>query len=252
MFKNRGMSIMEVLVATGLLSIVSLGVMSMISSQNKEVTALTEKLGAKDVQEQLINMMSVPDFCSCLMRGLTLNTTTAPMTLSSNPVDIPMGYNQPIPVPLTTPCTPNSADRVVPPSGGKLSGLAVRVNAISYKDINPLGSNKYSAKLNVSLMPNSGVRPLADIKASVVFTVNGADPAAAQRFQACGSAVPVATIPKCRICFTVWAWGDASQCGWQGTHCSGWSDSPSDTPSFNDDTDGRAGGCRYHYRIECI
>lgn len=186
------------------------------------------------------------------MRGLTLNTTSSPLALSSNPTEIPMGYNQPVPVPLTTACTPNSANRLIPSSGNKLSNSAIKVNSISYKDINPLGSNKYSAKLNVSFMPNSGIRPLSDIKASIVFTVNGADPANARRFQACGSAVPAVTIPRCRICFTVWAWGDPGQCGWQGTNCSGYSDAPFDTPAYSDDTDGRAGGCQYSYRIECI
>ena len=199
MLKNRGMSIIEVLVATGLLSIVTLGVMSMISSQNKEVTALTERLGVKDVEAQLVNVMNVADFCSCLMRGLTLNATSVPMTLSANPVDIPMGYNQPIPVLLTTPCTPNSVNRIVPSGGNKIAGLNVKVNTITYADINPLGSSKYSANLKISFDPNSGVRPHADIKASVIFTVNSADPANAQRFQACGSAVPAAST-GCRMC----------------------------------------------------
>jgi len=226
--KNRGMSIMEVLVATGLLSIVSLGVMSMISSQNKEVTALTERLGIKDVEAQLVNVMNVADFCSCLMRGLTLNTTTAPMTLSSNPVDIPVGYNQPIPVPLTTPCTPNSANRIVPSGGNKIAGYNVRVNTITYTDINPIGSSKYSANLKVSFDPSSGVRPHADIKAAVIFTVNSADPAAAQRFQACGSAVPAASA-GCRMCkscggsWPVYAGtADTKDADWSGSEVLDW------------------------------
>lgn len=49
--EKNGMSIVEVLVATGLLSIVSFAVMSMISTQNREVKALTEKLGVMDIQE---------------------------------------------------------------------------------------------------------------------------------------------------------------------------------------------------------
>lgn len=195
LWNNRqGMSIIEVMVSFGIMSIMALGMVSMIQSQNKEVTALTEKLLAKDVEAHLVNVMNVSDFCSCLMRGLTLNTTTAPMTLSANPVDIPAGYTQPIPVPLTTACTPSSAVRIVPSAGNRLENSNLRINAITYSDISALGNSKYSANLNVSFQLNSGVRPINNVKSAVIFTVNGADPANAQRFQACGAAVPAAAV----------------------------------------------------------
>lgn len=244
---NRGLSIIEVLIAAGILSIISFAVASLIISQNKEVSALTERLMLRDIEAQLISVMNVPGFCGCLMRGLTLNTTTAPMTLSSNPSQIPLGYVQPVPAPPTA-CAAIAGTRV-PASGNLLPNSRVRVNQIFYSDIVALGSDKYSANLNVSFDPLSGIKPHAPIKASVLFAVNGSDPANAKNFTSCGLSLAV---PRCRVCFRVWGWGNTAQCGWQGESCSAWSDTPNYTNPFSDDTDHRGGGCVYSWKLECI
>lgn len=51
-----------------------------------------------------------------------------------------------------------------------------------------------------------------------------------------------------RICFKETE--GSSQCQLNRNSCSGWSNSPSWSPPFRDDTDGRSGGCTYQWRIE--
>ena len=60
------------------------------------------------------------------------------------------------------------------------------------------------------------------------------------------------TIRECRVCFRETE--NSSQCQGARNTCSGWS-KPGNTGdwsrSFRDDTDRRAGGCRYQWRLEC-
>ena len=51
-----------------------------------------------------------------------------------------------------------------------------------------------------------------------------------------------------RVCFKETE--GSSQCQYHRSSCSGWSNSPSWTLPFRDDTDGRSGGCTYQWRIE--
>jgi len=57
-------------------------------------------------------------------------------------------------------------------------------------------------------------------------------------------------VRRCRVCFYESEGSVACQ---DSRHtCSGWSDQGAGwTDSFRDDTDHRAGGCRYQWRVEC-
>ena len=61
------------------------------------------------------------------------------------------------------------------------------------------------------------------------------------------------TVKECRVCFQETEGSD--QCGGERTACSGWAgpNLPEATwsPAFRDDTDRRAGGCKYQWRLEC-
>lgn len=56
-------------------------------------------------------------------------------------------------------------------------------------------------------------------------------------------------ITECRICFQQTV--NNPQCGGEGIFCSGWSSNPGWSTAFFDDTDGREGGCKYQWKIEC-
>ena len=56
-------------------------------------------------------------------------------------------------------------------------------------------------------------------------------------------------IDECRICFRETEGTVA--CQGNRFACSGWSKEPSWSAQFRDDTDNRAGGCTYQWRLEC-
>ncbi|CAF3997016.1 unnamed protein product [Rotaria magnacalcarata] len=62
--------------------------------------------------------------------------------------------------------------------------------------------------------------------------------------------IRVRTVYACRVCFQETE--GSSQCQGNRNSCSGWSTSPQWTAHYRDDTDGRAGGCAYFWKIECL
>jgi hypothetical protein len=57
------------------MSIISLGMATMIANQNKEVGALDEKMALQGVQTQIMNVLSSPTFCGCFIGTNTFNYT---------------------------------------------------------------------------------------------------------------------------------------------------------------------------------
>lgn len=64
---NQGLSIVEVLVAIGIMSIMMVGFTSMMFSQNKEVKAVGEILAIQDLQRTLATAISDPDLCNYMV-----------------------------------------------------------------------------------------------------------------------------------------------------------------------------------------
>ncbi|CAF4222188.1 unnamed protein product [Rotaria magnacalcarata] len=62
--------------------------------------------------------------------------------------------------------------------------------------------------------------------------------------------IRVRAVYACRVCFQETE--GSSQCQGNRNSCSGWSTSPQWTAHYRDDTDGRAGGCAYFWKIECL
>lgn len=60
---SRGMSLVETLVALGLLSIISMAIMSLIQSYNKNLLSVEEKLTILDLEKTLINLSAGKNIC---------------------------------------------------------------------------------------------------------------------------------------------------------------------------------------------
>ena len=56
-------------------------------------------------------------------------------------------------------------------------------------------------------------------------------------------------VRRCRLCFREIE--GSSQCQRSRNTCTGWSNAPSWSSPFRDDTDRRSGGCTYQWRLEC-
>ena len=100
---QRGQSLIEVMTSVGIMALISMGMVSMFTYQNKEVTSLKEKLGITDFQQQLTRAFADGTLCTSLLAGASparFNipiggaTATSPasitLTMSAAPASIPV------------------------------------------------------------------------------------------------------------------------------------------------------------------
>lgn len=63
LFSRKGMSLIEVLISLSLLSIVSLGIISLLQNHNKSIQSVEEKLVILDLQKTLISLSAGKNIC---------------------------------------------------------------------------------------------------------------------------------------------------------------------------------------------
>lgn len=185
------------MVAAGIAAIVALGIADMLSNQNKEVKAIGEKLATKELELQLKNMLSNPDYCNCLLRNKKFNTTAGSEAIvaADQITSLKTGYST---GPLdAVPCTAIATD-FVPPAGSNIPDSTMKVGSVGLTNMTLVSPATYKADLQVSF--SGTVRAIKPIKTSVQFAINPiANTATDRPFVACSS---MAVTPNL-ICRTV-------------------------------------------------
>lgn len=74
MNNNKGMSLVEVLVAVGIMSIMSFFIMDMISNQNKAIKTTQHSMDVNEVQNQVQRLMIDSDTCKNTLNGYSFPT----------------------------------------------------------------------------------------------------------------------------------------------------------------------------------
>lgn len=171
---QHAFSLVEVLIAVAIMSLISLGMMSLFQNQYTELRAVTQKIAINEIAVQLQDSLRNKNFCGCLLRGHLFNTVTK--TWTTTPASIPSGYSATPPLP--TACTALTGD-TIPAAGTVFPGTVLKHAGISWKDVTLLSGDIYKAKLSVTLDHSTMVRSLRDIEVPVVFKVNPAAPTAA-------------------------------------------------------------------------
>lgn len=169
LFNSKGNSLLQVIVASGLMMVIALGVTSLIHSQNREVQAISEKLFTKELETQIRAQFEDQNFCNCALRNKSFDLTASPPSVivadqftklvsgfSTGPTDAP-------------PCTPNSTD-LVPAVGLKLSGTNMTVGGIRLGPLTLVSPGVYKADLIVSFA--NSIRAIQHIKTNVQMNLN--------------------------------------------------------------------------------
>ena len=103
--KNKlGVSILEVLIASAIMVVVMAGFSSMMLNQNKEIRALTETLGAQDLQKSLVASLAKGDVCQYVLKPQQFD---ADAVKNGIPQEIDLGAS-PIYSAMIDPATPGS------------------------------------------------------------------------------------------------------------------------------------------------
>lgn len=84
-FDSRGMTLVEVIIALGIMSIMSMAMMSLMQSQARETRALTEKMAALDFQRTVEGAISVAASCG---KNVSVGNLASGSSLTFNPASI--------------------------------------------------------------------------------------------------------------------------------------------------------------------
>jgi prepilin-type N-terminal cleavage/methylation domain-containing protein len=137
--QNRGFSLVEILVALGAISIAMMALMTLIQSQNREMSALDEKMLLQGMQLRLASTLANPDACGCFLGSSTFNVPAA--TWNSVPSWVAATYD--------ASCATVGLPLI---SVGTSFAPKLKPTGIEMKDVTEtvVGSGRYSANLVVN------------------------------------------------------------------------------------------------------
>jgi type II secretory pathway pseudopilin PulG len=147
---EAGFSIIEIMVAAGLISVIALGVASMMVSFQKENRALSEKLESIELEQGLSRILADSATCGCLFDSPAWTTGTG---------EVPLTH-------LKQGCTTKNFLTVGAPL---TSQSRLTVNSIKIKNISPLGTGNIIGDLEISLSGSAApIKPITILGQSFV------------------------------------------------------------------------------------
>lgn len=167
---TKGISIIETLVAIGIMSIMMVGFTSMLSNQHKETKSVSEILAGLDLQKNLISVLSHGSVCSYIV---------------NNPTQLSFHSGQPLPQTIT-PTLPIYANvsagvpgaiitQVGQPASNYSSSMIVE--SIKLRVLSGSGTT-YTANWIIEFDKSKSVRPHKPITVSTVLSVDNTTPSA--------------------------------------------------------------------------
>lgn len=182
---KKGISIIEVLVATGIMAILMAGFASMMLNQNKETKAVSEILSAQDLMKTLIGSLSKGDVCYYILSTKKFN---ANQVVAGNPETIDIG-TQPIYSSMVASGTPGPA---LIKKGDKASAYtsSLEIKSIQFQITNgtftgPIGN--FQGRWIINFDGSKSVRQLKPLSISAVITANTTNPTLAGTISCLGS-----------------------------------------------------------------
>lgn len=174
MFNNKGISILEVLIAATVSVMVVLGLITILNQMNKEFRYANQRADALEFRNSVTGLLSNLETCSCQLNqnleliNMTDVTPQAALALIKNSC-------------AADASTFVEADTPIP---GLSSNL--KISKIEIKDIEPLTTaENYRGRINFSFSSDGLVRPLRDFSLELRFTTDPATAASSKKFKEC-------------------------------------------------------------------
>ncbi|MGZ3768852.1 MAG: prepilin-type N-terminal cleavage/methylation domain-containing protein [Bdellovibrio sp.] len=178
---RKGMTIIEVMVAIGIMSIVLAGMTTMQINMQKETKALTEKMAVLDLEKFLISTLADGSICTAELTPSILNGSSSFSVNVGNPsktsIVLPSGIHSSITDPSKVLVQPGA---LISP----LSNVKVKPNGVTVSNFANAGTDLYTATINVEFESDNLVRSLKPIS---VKTMVNTDPGG--KIAACGLGV---------------------------------------------------------------
>lgn len=162
------------------MSVVTMGMMTLVTNQTTEIQSIDEKMALQGVQTQVSNVLSSPAFCRCFIGTTrTFDYSATPKVWNTFPTSIASSYDGACAAVGTAFLTvgANLSPKLLP-------------NGMSLQNITETtaGSGNFSANLVLQFDQTLLTRSKKSLSLPMYFTVNMADPIAARRLGTCSSA----------------------------------------------------------------
>ena len=166
-FGDHGMSLVEVMVAAGVMTIAMLAFTQMITNQQKETHALSQKLTVLDFQGLMGKVLADGSVCKFDLTDTTIpaNAGNAQNFTDTLPTPIPAISLQQI-----HSSTVGSPPPIFAAVGSSLNS-ALSIASITINIISKLAPKQYKAELQVAF--SGGIRPIKPAFASIFLTTDG-------------------------------------------------------------------------------
>lgn len=163
--KNGGFSIVEVMVAVGITSILGLSLMNLSSDLRKETRSLEQKIDVLGFEKHLLAVMADGSLCKRTVVDTTYTFNSSDLSNVNIPIaEIKASSN--ILAPTLIAANP----------GTSLGSSGVKVNSIQFTSFVEIGPNQYSANLVVGLDASQLVRAIRPIEIKLNLFTSTPDP----------------------------------------------------------------------------
>lgn len=129
---KKGFSLIEILVAVGIVSIVGFALTTLFISTQKQNKFIEQKLEKVELEQSIVKLLSDNSTCSCLLNGPAWSTGTTEINLAS----LKNGCSGNDLIQASQPINPNSQ---------------IRIDTIKIKDISDVGSGMISGVIEIKL-----------------------------------------------------------------------------------------------------
>jgi hypothetical protein len=194
LFGNEGQTLISVLIGAAVMIVSMLAFMGMMSAQQKEIRAMSEKLAALDLERLMIAAFSDPAICTAELSNSALNASAPYVvnvgSLSNYVINLNSIHSNAAPA---SPVLISAGALVTPTSSLKVSTIKVK----NFTSNSGTGTN-YLAEIEISFDPASLVRSIKPITLKVSITTD-----ATQKITTCmgsfgaSSTTEVITIYQC-------------------------------------------------------
>ena len=165
---SDGFSIVESLVAVGIMSIVMMGFTQMMWNQSRQTKGFEETLARLDVEKTLATFLADGSVCGATLAGTLPGT--APKTFDiNNFASTSFSLNS-----IPSSSLDGAADLLAVDQQASSVSNSLKVDTIAYKNIQNTGPDKYTVDLVVTF--KGGVRPLRPLNIKTIITTVTADP----------------------------------------------------------------------------
>lgn len=173
--KQSGFSLIETMIAVGIVGIIALAIATMLSNMTRQVRALHEKLAAEETFRFVTQALSASSLCEAALTSPSpiVFNSTGPQPASALPSDsIPLGGSA-YAVKVGQPASPTSS--------------TLYVSSLDLVNIRNAGSpDQWTGDVQVGFDQTKLIQPLRPVLVRITFQTDPSSPATAKKVISCG------------------------------------------------------------------